>query len=141
MSEVHRIRLRGPWEVMALARTPAGEPMPKPMSMTLPCRWRDGGWVGFAGRVLHRRRFGKPTNLGEQTIWLTCAGVEGSVMVRLNGGSILERTESGGPFAIEISDRLRDRNELEVLVEADSDAGGVWGEVALEIRTPPTAGG
>jgi hypothetical protein len=141
MSEVHRIRLRGPWEAVALSRIPSTEPLPEATSINLPCRWRDGGWIGFAGRVLHRRRFGKPTNLGEQTIWLTCAGVEGSVTVRLNGESILERPESGGPFAVEITGRLRDRNELEMLVEAASDAGGVCGEVALEIRTPPTSGG
>jgi hypothetical protein len=108
--------------------------------MTLPCRWRDGGWVGFVGRVLHKRRFGKPTNVGEQKIWLTCAGVEGSVTVCLNGESILQRTADGAPFAIEVTDRLRDRNELEIVVEADSDAGGVWGEVALEIHAPPTPG-
>jgi hypothetical protein len=141
MSEVHRIRLRGPWEVMALSRIPASEPLPQATAMTLPCRWRDGGWAGFAGRALHRRRFGKPTNVGEQKMWLTCAGVEGSVAVRVNGESILDRTASGGPFAVEVTDRLRDRNELEIVVEADSDGGGVWGEVALEIHPTAACGG
>ena len=140
MSEMHRIRLRGPWEVIGQSRIPPSEPLPQPTTMTLPCRWRDGGWVGFAGRVLHRRRFGKPTNIAEQKIWLTCAGVEGSVAVRLNGESILDRPASDGPFSVEVTDSLRDRNELELVVEADSDTGGVWGEVALEIHASPTPG-
>ena len=38
------------------------------------------------------------------------------------------------PFEFEVTPLLGPRNELAVEVEATSDSGGLWGEVALEVR-------
>ncbi len=122
----HRIRLRGPWEC-----EPEGRP---PLRMQIPCRWADAGLAGFAGRVRFRRRFGCPTNLdpGER-VWLTFGGVEGSVVVTLNGQSLPALADPAGGFEYEITSLLLPRNEL--LVDVDGPAtGGIVGEVALEVR-------
>src|SRR5205085_392032 len=42
--------------------------------------------------------------------------------------------EADCPWERDITALLRERNELVVMLEASSDAGGLWGEVALEIR-------
>jgi hypothetical protein len=129
----HRIRLRGPWECEPLAR--AGDrtgPVPEPRRMTIPCRWGEGGLAGFAGRVRFRRRFGYPGRIDDyERVWLTFAGIEGAADVWLNGES-LGRHEGACEF--DATGLLRQRNELVVEVEAPSDAGGLWGEAALEVR-------
>jgi hypothetical protein len=125
MTDWHRIRLRGPWEVVPLD---SGQP---PARMTLPCSWRDGGWPEFTGRARHVRSFGKPRQFAAtERIWLVVEGVTGQGQVCLNGH---ELGAIEGRFRRDITDLLEDRNRLEVLVCADSDAGGVTGEVALEI--------
>lgn len=127
----HRIRLRGPWECTPLSRSGPGD-LPPPLRVTMPCHWGDAGLAGFAGRVRFVRRFGYPGRIDEyERVWLTFAGVEGTAAVCLNGqvlGTLI------GPGEFEITTLLRDRNELIVEVEADGDRGGLWGEVALEVR-------
>jgi hypothetical protein len=50
-------------------------------------------------------------------------------------GSLLGRHEGADePFEFEVTNLLRDRNELIVEVESPTGDGGLWGEVALEIR-------
>jgi hypothetical protein len=138
----HRIRLRGPWEcepLVRLRRRPdraieeVPGSIPEPQRMTMPCRWSDGGLGDFAGRVRFRRRFGYPGRIdaGER-VWLTFAGVDGITDVHLNGTFLGRRAT--GPFEFEITSLLRERNVLEALVEAADGNGGLWGEVALEIR-------
>ena len=139
----HRIRLRGPWEAQALwhfeqvpgaAARRSDANLPVPGRMQLPGRWRDVGWAGFAGRAEHLRRFGLPRQIDDsERIWLTFGGIEGRAAIRLNGEPLGD-ADGGGSFEFEVTGRLRPRNELVVTVEADSDAGGLWGEVALEIR-------
>jgi len=129
----HRIRLRGPWECEPLARADGGPP-PPPCRMTLPCRWGEAGLPGFAGRARFRRRFGYPGRIDAyERVWLTFAAVAGTMAVRLNGTD-LGRHEGPGPFAFEVTPLLRGRNELAVEVQAADDRGGLWGEVALEVR-------
>src|SRR5947209_8061277 len=129
----HRIRLRGPWECEPLARH-GGGPLPPPGRMTMPCRWADGGLPDFAGRVRFRRRFGYPGRIDAyERVWLTFAGVGGAAEVRLNGQP-LGRHEGPGPFEFEVTPLLQARNELTVEVDAPAGDGGLWGEVALEVR-------
>ena len=133
MSEVHRIRLLGPWVVAALARA-AGGALPAGTRMTMPTCWRDGGWPGFAGTARHTRRFGLPSNVAEtQSVWLTFSHIEGAAIVRLNGQPVASRPGAGA-VAVEVTCRLQTRNVLEVDVESDTDGGGLCGEIALEIR-------
>jgi hypothetical protein len=102
----HRIRLRGPWE---------SEPL------------GDSG-----NRVRFRRRFGRPRRLDPgDVVWLTFVGLDTAALVTLNG-RLLGRHEQGPePFEFEVTELLRERNELLVDLEAVS---GNRGEVALEVR-------
>src|SRR5262245_62144083 len=137
----HRIRLRGPWEFEPLARHPGEgpaarqEPLPPAGRMIMPARWGEGGLRGFAGRVRFRRRLGFPGQIDqEERVWLTFAGLEGQAEVRLNGQFLGRRDGALGPFEFEVTPLLQVRNELQVEVEAPDDSGGLWGDVALEIR-------
>jgi hypothetical protein len=135
----HRIRLRGPWECEPLARTSGNEPLPPPCRMNMPCMWKDGGLKNFAGRVRFRRRFGLPLHIdSHERVWLTVDGLWDRADIWLNGlflgnyegprDSLWTRRE------FEVTALLRPRNELIVEVEGTADHGGLWGEVALEIR-------
>jgi hypothetical protein len=133
----HRIRLRGPWECEPLAAASANQPLPPPLRMMLPCRWGDGGLGDFAGRVRFRRRFGRPRQLDvDEHVWLTLGGVEGMVALWLNGEPLSARLERPGLLEFEVTSLLQERNELTIEVEAVGGEGGLWGEVALEVRCP-----
>jgi beta-mannosidase len=140
----HRIRLRGPWECEPLARMlvrPDGGvetlsgPLPAACRMTMPCRWNEGGLGDFAGRVRFRRRFGYPGRIdAHERVWLTFAGVDAVAEAHLNGHSLGRHQVVNRPFEFEVTALLQARNELIVDVEAPSGNGGLWGEVALEVR-------
>jgi hypothetical protein len=101
----------------------------------MPCRWRDGGLAGFAGRARFRRRFGYPGRIDAfERVWLTFAGVTAVAEAWLNGHFLGRHAEVEGPFEHEVTSLLRPRNELVVQVEAPGGDGGLWGEVALEVR-------
>lgn len=132
----HRIRLRGPWDCEPVQRLPHDEaPLPPSLQMRIPCRWRAGGLAGFAGQVRCVRRFGYPGRIDSfERVWLTFAGVTVSAEVWLNGQFLGRGTEADGPLEFDVTNLLRPRNELTVLVEAADDRGGLWGDVALEVR-------
>jgi hypothetical protein len=133
----HRIRLRGPWQCEPLVRlsNEADAPLPPPLSMTMPCRWRDGGLPGFGGLVRFRRRFGYPGRIDAyERVWLTFAEIEGAAEIRLNGHALGELDKSAQDVEFEVTALLGARNELSVEVNATGDEGGLWGEVALEVR-------
>src|SRR5205823_5242849 len=112
-------------------RRPPG-PLPPPCRVILPGRWADLGLADFAGRVRFRRRFGCPTNVdADERVWLTCAGVADLAEVALNGNA-LGGPAGPGAFEFEVTDLLRPRNELVLVVEG-GPGGGPWGEVALEV--------
>jgi hypothetical protein len=100
--------------------------------MTMPCRWSEGGLVGFTGRVRFRRSFGYPGRIdSHERVWLTFAAVGGEGEVQLNNhplGHIAAAAE------FEVTSLLRARNELVVEVEGTSEEGGLPDEVALEVR-------
>jgi hypothetical protein len=127
----YRIRLRGPWECEPLA----GPTLPPPRRMNMPCRWRDGGLGEFAGTVRFSRRFGLPRQIDpHERLWLTFAGVADTADVHLNGRHLGRHTPPDQPFEFEVTSLLDARNELVVEVEASGGHGGLWGEVALEVR-------
>jgi hypothetical protein len=123
--EPHRIRLRGPWEVRPHA---AGV---SPGRMAVPGTLRDGGWAGYTGSVSFYRRFGRPSNLGTaDRVRLAFEGVTGGAEVYLNGERLGELAGSG---LIDVTDQLRERNELEVRLMATDDQCGIVGDVVVEI--------
>src|SRR5262249_45873019 len=142
----HRIRLRGPWDYEPLARAagPAGtgadtadRPLPPGGKMTPPCRWSEGGLANFAGRVRFCRRFGIPRRIDvHERVWLTLAGVNGKADMLLNGEMLGHCPHESAAVEFAVTERLRERNELIVEVEATDVDAGLTGEVALEIRCP-----
>jgi hypothetical protein len=140
----HQIRLRGPWECEPLARLAfdahgstqeADGPVPAKRRVTIPCRWGEGGLGDFSGRVRFNRRFGWLANIAHhERVWLTFGGVDGSAEVCLNGRLLGTHRDPVASFEFEVSSLLQPRNELTVVVEASGGSGGLWGEVALEVR-------
>jgi hypothetical protein len=129
----HRIRLRGPWEGEPLARHGGGA-LPSPFRMTMPGRWAAAGLADFGGRVRFRRHFGYPGRIdAHERVWLTCAGADDRLEVWLNG-TPLGAHPGSAPLEWEVTALLRPRNELVVEVEGPAGRGGLWGEVALEVR-------
>ena len=131
MSDPHRIRLRGPWEVRPHgAGVPAGR-------MTIPGTLREGGWSGFVGPVSFYRRFGKPSNLGTgDRVRLAFERVTGAAEVWING-EFVGRVDGASGF--DVTDRLRARNKLEVIVTAAGDECGIVGDVMVEIEASGVA--
>jgi hypothetical protein len=130
----HRIRLRGPWECEPLLRRGdnAEQPLSSPCRMPMPCRWSEGGLTGFNGRVRFRRSFGYPGRIdAHERVWLTFAGIDGEAEVRLND-HLLGHIATASEF--EVTALLRTRNQLVVEIEGTAEQGGLWGEVALEVR-------
>jgi hypothetical protein len=128
----HRIRLRGPWECEPLA-SPGGGPLPGRRRMTMPGRWGELGLPSFAGTVRFIRKFGYPGRIDEdERVWLTCEGFDGTAAIVLNEQSVAK--DHVGPFAFDVHALLKQHNRLEITITADSDRGGLWGEVALEVR-------
>lgn len=127
----HRIRLRGPWECEPLT----GDALPPPCRVTMPCRWRESALGEYAGRVRCRRRFGLPRQIDpHERIWLTFAGIDGVADFSLNRQPLDQAVRGPYPLEYEITSLLQPRNELIIEVEAADGDGGLWGEVALEIR-------
>jgi hypothetical protein len=130
----HRIRLRGPWNYEPLHRQVGEGPMPLPGRMILPARWADAGLTGFSGRVRFTRRFGYPGQIdADERVWLTCPGLADRADVFLNETLLIHDQDGRQSFELDITSLLRPRNELRLEVTGPA-AGGLWGEVALEIR-------
>ena len=130
----HRIRLRGPWECEPVQRRgdDAELPLPPPCRMAMPSRWSEGGLPGFSGRVRFRRRFHYPGRIDDyERVWLTFAGIDGEAEVRLND-QVLGHISAASEF--EITSLLLPRNELVIEIENSAEQGGLWSEVALEVR-------
>ncbi len=125
----HRIRLRGPWECQRLDGSAATV-----QRVAMPCRWPEAGLARYVGAVRFTRRFGYPGRIDDaERVWITCAGLTGRADVSLN--EVVLATGVTGPFAIPVTKLLEERNYLEILLHGDDDSAGLWGEVAMEIRT------
>ena len=140
----HRIRLRGPWECEPLARQARradgtieklDQPLPPKIRMTMPCHWNEGGLGDFTGRVRFVRHFGIPRQIdSHERVWLTFAGAHELAEVWLNGHFLGQHQGGQESFEFQVTSLLRERNALKVEVESHSSLGGLWGEVALEVR-------
>jgi hypothetical protein len=103
--------------------------------MTMPCRWQEGGLAGFSGKVRFLRRFGIPRQIdAHERVWLIFAGAADSAAVWLNDQFLGCQEGASEGFEFEITPLLLPRNELRVEVEGAAPDGGLWGEVALEVR-------
>jgi hypothetical protein len=101
----------------------------------MPCRWNESGLRDFAGRVRCRRRFGAPRQIdSHECVWLTFAGADALAEVWLNERFLGRHEGPRDSFEFEVTSLLQMHNELTVEVESACAEGGLWGEVALEVR-------
>lgn len=155
---MHTIRLRGPWQVEPVARFVLeadgsyrldGESLPPAARVTMPADWSATCGPDFFGRVRYRRVFHRPTGLesGER-VFLVVEPPRSSASIILNGDVLgfVNSEEPAGRF--EISDRLEEDSQLEIIVDHPSlddtkstvddpgilPPGGLVGEVRLEIE-------
>jgi hypothetical protein len=158
----HVIRLRGPWELVPLARTVLAadgtsrdEPgeLPPPARTDVPADWGPLLGSGFRGRARYLRRFNRPTNLAAgDRVLLVVEGVDAWAAAALNGAELGTISLGELPVRFDITPHLRPRNELSIDVElprltaespplARADRGdlpgGLIGEVRLEILARP----
>ena len=101
----------------------------------MPCRRGEAGLPGFDGRVRFRRRFGYPGRIDVyERVWLTFEGVADDAAIRLNDRVLERNAEAGATLEFDVTSLLQARNGLVVDVEGTAERGGLWGEVALEVR-------
>jgi hypothetical protein len=104
------------------------------VQVRMPCRWGEAGLAHLGGRVRCRRRFGFPGRIdSHERVWLIVEGVADRAAIALNG-AVLGRTQGTAPAEFDVTALLRPRNELIADVEGPAEGGGLWGEVALEVR-------
>lgn len=131
---VHRMFLKGPWEVRRLDRE---EPSRR---VTLPASWQTI-FGNEAGRAEFRRTFNQPTNLeSHEHVWIVFQGVRGAAWVSLNRQRLGEINLDDTTAEFELTPHLALHNELVVQLTFDvgnspDQPGGLWGPVALEIRS------
>lgn len=129
----HRIRLRGPWKCEPLSAVrfpPPAQGETRTADDEKPAA--ESGQRTAESGVRFRRSFGYPGRIdAHERVWLTFAGIGDEAEVRLND-HLLGRIVASSEF--EVTSLLRRRNELIVEIEGTSEQGGLWGEVALEVR-------
>jgi hypothetical protein len=130
----HRIRLLGPWEYEVLPGAKVSPDAPLRGRITMPSTIADAGLPGFSGSIRFSRRFGMPRShdAGEH-YWLVFETTADFMEVTLNK-RLLGEFARRGPFAVEVTGSLLDRNLLELTVQTMNDQDGLTGETALEIR-------
>jgi hypothetical protein len=143
----HRILLRGPWQVEVVSRierTNEGSRIWSSAGSTsvetarLPAAWQQL-FGDFRGRVLFRRRFHPPSNIGPEDrliLTVTCSHCRGAVF--LNGGFAGQIEQDSAPLKFEVMGRLAPNNELTVDLQFTNDdvdvpAAGLVVPVMLEI--------
>jgi hypothetical protein len=131
---VHRIRLRGRWELTAAA---AVQIAPRTVRLPASCCQLFGPAVG---RVRLSRRFHRPTNLGpDDQVSLIVEALPEGACVSLNGARLDSEAEHVGEREIFPATSLAPTNLL--TIEFDVPAAFAvpdhsWGEVALLINSP-----
>jgi hypothetical protein len=141
---VHRIHLRGPWEVQPLARAVLNadgtvqwsEDVQPPFTVTMPADPAE--YLGdFRGRVLVSRRFNRPTNLEpDERVWVCFPNTRAAGTARVDGIEIGRFQPSGRAAEFDLTGALKASNVLTVEIESTAKdvAPGIFGAVALEIR-------
>lgn len=123
MTNVHRIRLRGPWQVEPLSRLRQSadgtvveqtSSLPPEGVTATPFDRHQIPLSGDAGsRVRYRRRFGWPTQLAaDQCVHLIVPPLTSPADVRINGTLLGQVEPHGGASRFDVTERLKDRNEL-----------------------------
>ena len=158
---MHTIRLRGPWNYLPLCRTTwtaegtsteIEGAVPPGGRLNMPADWQSILGNVFFGRVRFERHFHCPTGLTEQDqVFIAIEQVDALGSVQLNGQHVGDLPANAGPTRFDITILLQQRNRLEVIVDlprvqAESAplerpgreqlAGGLIGEVALQIESP-----
>jgi len=158
---MHSIRLAGPWQLTPMAHTcwsAEGESVEEPGTLpeggrsTVPSDWGELLGEDFRGQVQMERFFHKPTGLeADDRVEIVLSGVDAMGTASLNGQLLGNIPAGGEPARFEISRLLEHRNCLVVNVElprltsqsaplarpaAHREAGGILGEVRLEIIPP-----
>jgi hypothetical protein len=128
---VHRIRLRGPWQLQAAA--PGSAP---PQSIRLPARAAEFFDTGAPSLQLSRR-FNRPTNLAAgDRISLIIDNFPEGARVTLNGARLEPESLPAAEPTVFPTSRLEPHNLLAIEFEVASiNAIGdqVWGNIALVI--------
>ena len=148
-SSPHIIRLHGAWQYEPLAFTrwgPAGGEsvdlpgdLPPTGTVKIPADWAATLGPTFRGRVLYKRRFGRPSNLAQnERIDLVLHKINGLATITLNGNQLGETKIGESACRFELTTLLLPRNELHIEVNLPQDsrditAGGIVGKVYLEI--------
>ena len=150
MSDIHTIRLRGPWQMEPLAATSAdgrgqGAPdasrpeLPPAARVKLPIARAAVLPVDFFGRVRFVRRFQRPTGLEpHETVRLVLDTPWTVGIVTLNERPLESETTDGARSEWNITERLADANVVMVELEYRPDDAPpadapLLGEVWLEI--------
>lgn len=82
--------------------------------------------------VCYVRKFGLPTNLTTERVYLVVENV--AARVELNGKSLGAPRTIAGTLRHEVTGQLAPRNELRIIVTTASGPAGSLGEVRLEIE-------
>lgn len=126
----HVIRLRAPWELVALSPTDTIARQ----RVDVPHDWSATFDNAFTGTARYSRTFNRPTGLeSHERVWLCIGGATEQAAVFINGASLGAAIgPAGGEF--DITPDLRSHNELAIEVSSSKPGGGLTGEVRLEIR-------
>jgi hypothetical protein len=128
---MHRIRLKGPWEVIA----PGGDAFER---IDVPVAWRDL-FGDRSGTARFRRRFHAPTNLDEGERVVIRIPLETGEVRRFTCNETPVPELPGDPLAFDVTGPLQSFNELQFEItfdphETPNKPGGLWEAVCLEIR-------
>lgn len=130
---MHIIRLRGPWQIVAL-EAESDETTTAAVTAVVPGDWAAALGADYHGRARLTRRFGSPTNLApEEKVFLVVGAADCQAKVVLNGELLGEQDSSTGECRYDITRLLRPRNELRITLASRPDQPGKIGEVRLEI--------
>ncbi len=146
---VHRMHLKGPWGFdwidgpVASAGSGQGNqavPCEATGKIRLPATWQSA-FGAVSGTVRLSRRFGCPTNLDDtEKVFLIFTGVGGKARFHVNAVEMGTVENPDQPTEFEVTQLLQPNNILLVEIqfdatESDENPGGLWGPVAIEIRS------
>jgi hypothetical protein len=127
---MHIIRLRGPWEIVPLEIRAA-----TPLRLMLPGNWR-APLGDYTGRVQFRRRFHRPTGLGDDSQVLLAATALPSQRLVLCNDELVAADENQERY--DLTRHLASENLLVIELTLRGEEP-VLGEVWLEISEPNAA--
>ena len=150
MPSPHQIRLRGPWNLRVVSQFATQSAVPcGPVEVRVPSNWSEALGPGFRGTVEYSRHFNCPTGISDTTPLSICLEmIDGRASLSLNHRQLGTWCWPDFPKRFDITGQLLPRNELVIRIELpdesvaaiqrppgrkSSDAGGLVGEVRLEI--------